>query len=741
MNAQFLDKLNEPQKEAVINLDGPMLILAGAGSGKTRVLTCRVSRLIQEKKASPFEILAVTFTKKASQELKERVCDMVGPFGDMVQVATFHSLCARILRADADRIGYGRNFTILDTSDQQMVIKHCLKELGISGEMYKPQSVLSAISSSKNALVPKSQFADDIYDIRRKTIAKVYDLYQAKLKADNSMDYDDLLVLANRVLSENDDILEKYQNQYKYILVDEYQDTNFAQYMLVKMLAQKSHNLCVVGDDDQSIYTWRGADIRNILEFERDYPDAKVIKLEQNYRSTSNILNAANKVIKSNASRKDKALWTQREDGEKITVYEAENERDEGRYITDEINQLISNKNYSMKDVAILYRTNAQSRILEEVMLGRSMPYKIVGGIKFYDRKEIKDMLAYLKFIFNNDDSVSLTRIVNVPRRGIGDLTMSKLNQISSENDISLYRGIKKALADDTQLISSRAKKLLTDFIETVESFIKVADEVSVTYLAERIMNDTGYLSQLSEEKTIEAEGRVENLKEFLSVTNEFDQRRKKFGGDDGFGDLGMFLEEVALISDVDNLELATEKITLMTLHSAKGLEFPIVFIAGMEENIFPSGRSIEDYDALEEERRLCYVGITRAQDVLYMVYSRCRSIYGSQMMNPPSRFINELPKEIVDMKVTRRYGITPTRRYAPDKGYNARFNSPSEPEVKEAIAIDSFSVGDKVFHSVFGEGLIVAIKPSGKDYNLSVAFPDRGVKELAASFAPIKKI
>ena len=779
----LLNDLNEEQRRSVECTDGPLLILAGAGSGKTRALTYRVAYIIGQMKAAPFQILAVTFTNKAAREMKDRVVELVGQSGLQVTVSTFHSLCVRILRTECEKVGYQRGFTILDDSDQQMVVKNCLKEFNLSGDMYKPQSMLNAISSAKNELMTPDMYLSTSYDIRKRTIAQVYDLYQSKLRADNSMDFDDLIMLTVKLFQENPEVLAKYQNKFRYIMVDEYQDTNHAQYMLVKLLASSHRNLCVVGDDDQSIYAWRGADIRNILDFENDYPEAVVVKLEQNYRSTSNILDAANKVIACNSGRKEKKLWTECDAGEKIVVYQAESERDEARYIADEIQSLVASNKVSLGDVAVLYRTNAQSRILEEVLLNRGISYKIVGGVRFYERKEIKDVLAYLRFIYNPDDSSSLSRIINVPRRGIGELTMNKVEATAASMGVSLFKAIKAEVESEDSLLSSRAKKVLGDFLHTAEELIELKKDMSVTKLAEQVMLGTGYIAELEAENTIEAAGRIENLKEFLSVTGEFESRNMitpSANAEEQYSDdyLGAFLEEVALIADVDSVEMSEDAVTLMTLHSSKGLEFDVVFIAGMEENIFPSGRSIDDPDSLEEERRLCYVGITRAKKSLYMIYSKFRTIYGSHMMNVPSRFLREIPEELVDFKCanvygdggyTRRsqdgqqpsFGVAPNMqqgtggaapgfasyRTQPTKVKRvSRFGGQYDAEhvikkVEPEKAREELCAGDKVVHKVFGEGTVVSVKPSGNDYTVSVAFDSLGVRELAASFAPLKKL
>ena len=754
MGGDLLGALNEPQREAVVCVDGPLLILAGAGSGKTRVLTHRAAYLISERRVPPYRILAVTFTNKAAKEMKNRVEELVGARADLMWISTFHSLCARMLREDIPSLGYKKSFTILDESDQTAVVKKCLDDLNISGDMFKPQAVLAAISSAKNELIGPEELEANARDPRTRTMGQIYAAYQSTLVRGNALDFDDLITLAVRLLRECPEILEKWQDRFEYLMVDEYQDTNHAQYILVKLLAARSRNLCVVGDDDQSIYEWRGADIRNILDFERDYPEARVIKLEQNYRSTQNILNAANCVIANNKGRKDKSLWTSRGSGSPIFVHCAENERDEGRFIADEIQRLAALEGRAYRDFAVLYRVNAQSRAIEEVLLNRGMPYKIVGGLKFYERREIKDVLAYLRVIENPEDSLALERIINVPRRGIGDATLAIVRRLSEEAGVPLYAGVELAVrASDTP---SRARSGLSQFLQLMEGLQSRKGEATVSQLVEMVLEKTGYIRELEREQTLEAEGRIENLRELLTVTQEFEARRMENSVEDGGGptDIGAFLEEVSLLTDLDRADLSDDSITLMTMHAAKGLEFPVVFIAGMDENIFPLARSAREERSLEEERRLCYVGITRAKDRLYLVHSVMRMIYGSTMANAPSRFLGEIPKELLADAMHDRRSLwgrsdgpaSPVIRAHSVEGrsgtaWNRGDSSDGGGENHGGDGSAEYSAGDRVRHAKFGEGTVVAVARGGNDWVITVAFPGGGIKHLAQSFAPMERI
>jgi DNA helicase-2/ATP-dependent DNA helicase PcrA len=779
MGAELLDGLNPPQREAVVCTDGPLLILAGAGSGKTRVLTHRVAYLISHAEVPPYRILAVTFTNKAAAEMKSRVAALAGSAARWVWVSTFHSFCARILREDIESLGYKRSFTILDESDQMTVIKRCLKQLNVSGDMFRPQSVLAAIGAAKNELVDAESFREGARDVRQRTIAQLYEAYQGVLARGNALDFDDLIMMTVRLFRERPEILEKYRNRFTHIMVDEYQDTNHAQYMLVKLLAAGTRNLCVVGDDDQSIYEWRGADIRNILEFERDYPEARVVKLEQNYRSTQTILEAANHVIANNRDRKSKRLWTAREQGARISLYSADTEKDEARFIADELDRLIVAEGRCYGDFAVLYRMNAQSRAIEEVLVNTGIPYRIVGGLKFYERREIKDVLAYLRVIENPEDSVSLERIINVPRRGIGDSTLSAARTLAQEKGMPLLAGVRMA-AERTEL-APRARAALAAFLATMERLWPLRGEKTVSQIVRAVLDDTGYLAELEKEQTIEAEGRIENLKELITVTQEFESRHSAQGtGADakaetealadvgpegarlevdasGPNDLAAFLEEVSLLTDLDRADLSTDQVTLMTLHSAKGLEFPVVFMAGMEENVFPLARSAYDPAALEEERRLCYVGITRAKDRLYLVHAFTRAIFGSSTANPVSRFVEEIPGHLLSDAFAERYrayhggrGNAPGRVGLGD-GDGARPGAGKTVKVVSAVEKSwatrqmpgrpEFDAGDKIRHAKFGEGTVVSVQQAAGEWLATIAFPGAGVKQFVLSLAPIEKV
>ncbi|GBG07220.1 putative DNA helicase PcrA, partial [Paenibacillus agaridevorans] len=622
---QAVQKLNPPQREAVLATDGPLLIMAGAGSGKTRVLTHRIAYLIEKKRVAPWSILAITFTNKAAREMQERVGALVGPSGRDIWVSTFHSMCVRILRKDIDRIGFTSNFSILDSSDQLSVIRNCMKDLNIDTKKVEPKAVQASIGNAKNELVTPEQLERKIGDYFDEIVAKVYAMYQKRLRSNNSLDFDDLIMMTIRLFKEMPEVLEFYQNKFRYIHVDEYQDTNRAQYMLCRMLADKHHNICVVGDSDQSIYRWRGADITNILNFEGDYPEARTIMLEQNYRSTGNILDAANAVINLNTGRKPKKLWTEQGPGDLISLYQADSEHDEGYYVTSEIRKNV-NKGRRFSNHAILYRTNAQSRVIEEILIKSDIPYQIVGGIKFYDRKEIKDLLAYLRLMSNPDDDISLTRIINVPKRGIGDTTVGKLEEEAARRGVSIYR----VLGDlgDVE-VNGRTRALLGEFYGLIYNLTAMVDYLTVTELTEKVLELSQYKIELQRENTLESKARIENIEEFLSVTMDFEERNEDKS-------LVAFLTDLALIADIDSMGKDAEEekkdddaVVLMTMHSAKGLEFPIVFIIGMEETVFPHSRALVDNEELEEERRLAYVGITRAEQRLYLTCARMRTLFG----------------------------------------------------------------------------------------------------------------
>jgi len=760
---RILAGLNPQQAEAVLTTEGPVLILAGAGSGKTRVLTQRIAYLIGEKRVPPWGILAITFTNKAAREMKQRVESIVGGGAEEIWISTFHSLCVRILRRDIDRLGISRNFSILDAGDQMSVIKQCMKELNIDPKLFEPRSVLAAISGAKNELLDPVKYGERVGDPFQKTVARVYEAYQKKLRTNQSLDFDDLIMTTVRLFREVPEVLDFYQKKFRYIHVDEYQDTNRAQYMLISMLAEKFRNVCCVGDADQSIYKWRGADISIILNFEKDYPEAKVIKLEQNYRSTKTILQAANHVIARNLGRKEKNLWTENPAGEKIHYYQGESEHDEAYFIVETIRQqLATYKRYDK--FAILYRTNAQSRVIEDVLVKSNIPYTIVGGTKFYDRKEIKDILAYLRVISNPDDDISLERIINVPKRNIGDTTVEKLAAYAAAHGMSLYSAMQEASYIG---LSARAANAVAAFSELLSHLIQMADYLSVTELVEEVLTRTGYRDSLKEEKSLEAAARLENIEEFLSVTQEFERKSED-------RTLLAFLTDLALIADIDTLperegdageDVPQEgQVTLMTLHSAKGLEFPVVFLAGMEEGIFPHSRALFDDSEMEEERRLAYVGITRAEERLYLTGARMRTLFGRTNYNPASRFLQEIPAELLEGTVRAeaqpasgfgrfgqggggmagRWGDSRTSAPAAASGAGSgRFAAPApgkQPGHGAAAGID-WKVGEKVKHGKWGIGTIVSVKGSGDDLELDIAFPSpTGIKKLLARFAPIEK-
>lgn len=713
----ILDGLNEQQKLAVKTVNGPLLIIAGAGSGKTKVLTHRIGNLLSIG-VSPWSILAITFTNKAASEMKERVKKLVGPVADDIWISTFHSMCVRILRKDIHHLNYSTSFTIIDAGDQLNLIKQIMKDLNIDVKKIEPKAVLASISNAKNELKTPQMYAKTVGDYFQNKVLQVYEKYQERLKTNNSLDFDDLIMLTVKLFQQNPEVLSYYQKKFVYIHIDEYQDTNRAQYMLVRLLADWHKNICVVGDADQSIYRWRGADIGNILNFEEDFPNAKVIKLEQNYRSTKNILSAANEVIRHNRKRKDKNLRTENKDGEKITLYQAMQEHDEAYFIAKNIQDGIEGGNKSYKDFAILYRTNAQSRVIEEVFIKSNIPYKIIGGTKFYDRREIKDIFAYLKLIVNPDDDLSLRRVINIPKRGIGATTVDKIAEYANKNNLSMYRAIKEI---DFIGLAPRTANNVSQFADLIDSLKKAERFLSITDLTEKILDATKYIDELKRENSIEAESRIENIKELLSVTMEFEKNNEDVTLED-------FLNDVALVSDIDQMDNEDDienRVVLMTLHSAKGLEFPVVFLTGLEEGIFPSSRSLMEEEEIEEERRLAYVGITRAKETLYLTYTSSRTLYGRSQYNAPSRFIKEIPEDLIDNKngraVVKKTVYSNENRPAPRSDWN---------------------VGDKALHSKWGMGIVVSIKNDGDDLELQIAFESPiGIKKLLARFAPIEKV
>lgn len=735
----MLDKLNERQKEAVLATEGPVLVLAGAGSGKTTVLVNRIAYMISEKHIRPWNILAITFTNKAAREMKDRIERLLGDTAKDMWIGTFHSVCVRILRSCIDLLGYSRDFVIYDTADTKTVMKECLRELDIDEKSFPVRNVLSIISNAKNDLMDAATF-ENVYksDYRMSIIAKIYYRYQTKLRKNNAVDFDDIILNTVKILSENPDVLSKYQDKFRYILVDEYQDTNNSQYLLINLLAQANRNLCVVGDDDQSIYKFRGANIGNILNFEDDYSDVQKITLDQNYRSTQNILDAANSVISNNKGRMGKSLWTSNGDGNKVFVYTGTNEYDEARYIARQIKKHFDEQG-SFSDCAILYRTNAQSRVIEEMLMRESVPYKVLSGLRFYDRKEIKDIIAYLRVVYNPNDDVSLARIINEPKRKIGNATLEKARNIAREKETSLYDVISHA--DDYPEFKTAIKKLL-GFSEIIQSLIKLKDTVTIEDLTGRILNDTGYMPELVMEDTTESKTRIENLGEFISVITEF-EKNEETGNT-----LGEFLENISLVSDIDGYDENEDSAVLMTIHSAKGLEFPIVFLSGLEEGLFPGMRSMESDDDIEEERRLCYVAITRAKEQLYITKTISRTIHGKTMPTTASRFFKEIPVEYLEDKTTLqpkvakvmqdlgvRNAAAPKKEVYMTKGFGSSVKSSGSTDYSK------FKAGDAVEHRTFGRGEILKATPCGNDCILEIQFESIGFKRLMAAFAKVKKI
>lgn len=735
--------LNPQQAEAVINTEGPMLIMAGAGSGKTKVLTCRVANLLQ-KGVRPYRILAITFTNKAAAEMRERVNNMSGLAAKDVWLFTFHAFCARFLRMEIDKLpGYGGNFAIYDTADSQNLIKQILKEMNLDDKRFQPSGILSRISNAKNALQDAEAFARQAGDFYEQKVADIYSRYEQKLQLNNALDFDDLLMLSIKLLQENKEVREKYQDRFDYLLVDEYQDTNHAQYLLTKFLAAKHRNICVVGDADQSIYGWRGADIQNILDFEKDYPDAKVIKLEQNYRSTQIILDAANAVIENNTGRKPKNLWTENKSGADIIYFQAVDERDEARFVIEQLQNLQRTENKKLGDMAILYRTNTQSRIFEEMLIKSGISYNMVGGLKFYERKEIKDIIAYLRVIFNPADSLSLLRIINVPKRGIGDASLAKIQAHAAANNVSLFEAVSNAAAIDG--LSSRFVSKLDDLAGIIFELMNLANEAPVEDLIDRVLRDTGYLEELENERTPQAQSRIDNLHELISVAQEFAASEEE-------NNLENFLAHVALVSDIDDTELGEDAITLMTLHSSKGLEFPVVFLVGMEEGLFPHARTLMDETEIEEERRLCYVGITRAKEKLFLSSTKMRTIYGNTVTYPPSRFLQEIPARLVKTikrqerfsalenfkQVSEKYSARPQK---PASTFNPHSFMPQKPAAAAGGTGTRFNTGDRVSHSKWGEGMVVSVKDSPDGQEVKVAFAGAGVRSLLTKYAVLKKL
>jgi len=768
----ILKGLNDKQYEAVVNTEGPCLVIAGAGSGKTKVLTHKIAYIMGEQKALPWNILAITFTNKAANEMKERIEGLVGDQGKDMWIGTFHSICVRILRKFIDRIGFESSFIIFDTSDQKTLIKQCMKELEIDDKLLNDRAIAAEISNAKNDMLEPEDFVARVHgDFRKEKIANVYTLYQKRLKENNAIDFDDIINYTIKILMENPDVLEYYSNKFQYILVDEYQDTNKSQFTLVTMLASKHGNITAVGDNDQGIYSFRGADISNILNFERDFPGTKIIKLEQNYRCTGNILKVANAVIKNNEVKYDKKLWTENEVGNLPKVFSADNEYDEGKYIAEQIEHLRRNEKYKYSDFAVLYRMNTQSRAIEEILRREAIPYKIIGGLKFYERKEIKDTISYLRLVQNTSDNLSLNRIINEPKRGIGKTSLDNIAQVAAVNNISMYEVIKNA----DQYGLNRVYLNSREFISCMEELIAKKDELTLSELVKKILKDTGYTQALENENTVEAENRIANLEEFLTVAMEFEEE----SADNGLSD---FLEGITLSSDLDNMEETEETVTLMTLHSAKGLEFPVVFLVGMEEGIFPGYKSIGEQKELEEERRLCYVGVTRAKENLFLTNSKQRTTFGSTTHNPPSRFLQEIPKELLDGYEDAIVSMPKKQDVFGDSGYSWSYGNKNNGNIKtykvnepqyaasassaskgtagtgfafrtaesflnnitkkaEASNVDfsAYQSGARVYHKKFGEGTINYVEPEGADLKVDINFDKVGHKRLMAKFANLE--
>ncbi|MGG2094024.1 DNA helicase PcrA [Bacillus sp. S13(2024)] len=737
---KLLTGLNPQQQKAVQATAGPLLLMAGAGSGKTRVLTHRIAYLLGEKGVAPWNVLAITFTNKAAREMRERIDKLVGPEAEDIWISTFHSMCVRILRRDIDRIGINRNFTILDASDQLTVVKKIMKERNIDPKKFEPRSVLATISNAKNELLSAEKYAKEISiaDPYEKMTSDVYTEYQKRLLKNNALDFDDLIMTTIQLFERIPEVLEFYQRKFQYIHVDEYQDTNRAQYILVNKLAARFKNLCVVGDSDQSIYRWRGADISNILSFEKDYENAQVILLEQNYRSTQSILNAANAVIENNMNRRPKKLWTDNQVGSKISYYRAATEKDEAYFVAKKIRDEVQIGNRKYTDFAVLYRTNAQSRMVEEIFLKSNIPYKIVGGIKFYDRKEIKDILAYLRLIANPDDEISFARIINVPKRGVGATSIDKIINYGVQNGLSLT-----AVLDEIEHVGLSAKitKTVAEFAKQLHNWVNMQEYLSVTELVEEVLEKTGYRDALKNERTLESEGRLENLEEFLSVTQTFESQSEDKS-------LVAFLTDLALVADIDRVDedpTAGEEVILMTMHSAKGLEFPVVFILGLEEGIFPHTRSLMEEDEMQEERRLAYVGITRAEEELYVTNAQMRTIFGRTSMNKESRFISEIPEDLIEtlheVKPKRESFSTKSKptTTTTTRSRSAFVRPAAKTTGGEQIG---WSVGDKASHQKWGIGTVVSVKGEGDAKELDIAFPSPiGIKRLLAKFAPVTKV
>lgn len=765
----LLTGMNDKQAEAVQTTEGPLLIMAGAGSGKTRVLTHRIAYLIDEKMVNPWNILAITFTNKAAREMRERAMAL-NPATSETLIATFHSMCVRILRREADHIGYNRNFTIVDPGEQRTLMKRILKNLNIDPKKWNERAILGTISNAKNDLLDEVAYEHQAGDMYTQIVAKCYKAYQEELRRSEAMDFDDLIMMTLRLFDKNPDVLAYYQQRYQYIHVDEYQDTNHAQYQLVKLLASRFKNICVVGDADQSIYGWRGADMQNILDFEKDYPEAKVVLLEENYRSTKKILQAANEVIKNNRNRRPKKLWTQNDDGEQIVYYRANDERDEAVFVASTINNIIREEGKNFKDFAVLYRTNAQSRTIEEALLKSNIPYTMVGGTKFYSRKEIRDVISYLNLIANPSDNISFERVVNEPKRGVGPGTLEKIRNFAYEQNMCLLDASANIMLSP---IKGKVAQGVYDFANMILNLRDQLDGLSITETVEAVLDKSGYLDALSMQQTLESQARIENIEEFMSVTKNFDETNTDETEDEtGIDRLGCFLNDLALIADTDDGDIEAAEVTLMTLHAAKGLEFPVVFLIGMEEGVFPLSRASEEPDELEEERRLAYVGITRAEEILFLTNANTRTLFGKTNYNRPSRFLREISDDLLQYQGLARpanssFGVRFTKEEPTQFGQGMSLQQALQArkvnaQPQRATAAQPFSkatgglpfgkmsdssntatdweIGDIAHHKKWGDGTVLEVTGSGKTQELKIKFSEVGLKKVLASVAPIEK-
>ena len=765
----LLTGMNDKQAEAVQTTEGPLLIMAGAGSGKTRVLTHRIAYLIDEKMINPWNILAITFTNKAAREMRERAMAL-NPATSETLIATFHSMCVRILRREADHIGYNRNFTIVDPGEQRTLMKRILKNLNLDPKKWNERAILGTISNAKNDLLDEVAYEHQAGDMYTQIVAKCYKAYQEELRRSEAMDFDDLIMMTLRLFDKNPDVLAYYQQRYQYIHVDEYQDTNHAQYQLVKLLASRFKNICVVGDADQSIYGWRGADMQNILDFEKDYPEAKVVLLEENYRSTKKILQAANEVIKNNRNRRPKKLWTQNDDGEQIVYYRANDERDEAVFVASTIDNIIREEGKNFKDFAVLYRTNAQSRTIEEALLKSNIPYTMVGGTKFYSRKEIRDVISYLNLIANPADNISFERVVNEPKRGVGPGTLEKIRTFAYEQNMSLLDASANIMLSP---IKGKAAQGVYDFANMILNLRDQLDGLSITEAVETVLDKSGYLDALSMQQTLESQARIENIEEFMSVTKNFDETNTDGTEDEtGIDRLGRFLNDLALIADTDDGDMEAAEVTLMTLHAAKGLEFPVVFLIGMEEGVFPLSRASEDPEELEEERRLAYVGITRAEEILFLTNANTRTLFGKTSYNRPSRFLREISDDLLQYQglarpanssfgvrftkeeptqfgqgmslqqalQTRKANAQPQRHTGAQPFSKATGGLPFGKTSDSSNSATDWEIGDIAHHKKWGDGTVLEVTGSGKTQELKIKFPEVGLKKVLASVAPIEK-